>query len=414
MAVTHNYLKYKYGLFVHYAYGDAEEPVTRNADGTNPTSLDDLADRFDVEAFVGDVVSFGVEYVIFTAWHYRMNMLYPSVVMDAWRGGHASRRDVIGELIDRLKGTGVALYLYTHPADGHDFSAEDQERTGWNGPAPYEKWNAFINAVYEEVTVRYGRDVEGYLFDSTWPEQVDRSTLRKTILSRQGDLALVALYDQRNECCDYCSKEVRFPDEILWFNEYPPITRYDVSTWPSYRRLVAIVQGGDWCAAGGSAQYTAEMMFRYTVLQAATATESAGVVWSAGPYPGGRWETNVRERFQALGSCLAPIAESIKCTYPSTSYVTAEGSKILTLPWGVVATRSVDDRYEYIHVLIPPAEGTIHLPPPADGKRFVSAALLTTGEQASMTQTARGVDLALPKGFRWDTLDAVFRLTVRP
>ncbi len=52
--MSNDYLGRKYGLVVHYVYGNAY-PVTRNKDGTIPASLDDVADRFDVESFARDL-----------------------------------------------------------------------------------------------------------------------------------------------------------------------------------------------------------------------------------------------------------------------------------------------------------------------------------------------------------------------
>jgi hypothetical protein len=409
MPGKNEYLKHKYGLFVHYVYGDAY-PVTQNVGGSIPKNLNELAEGFDVEAFVRDVVSFGMEYVIFTTWHCSMNMLYPSEAMNRLRPGHASRRDVIRELIEALRGMGITLYLYTHPADGHDLSSEDQMKTGWTGPAPYATWNAFINEVYEELTIRYGRDIGGFIFDSTWPEQVDRMRLRKTILSRKPEAALVAVYNECCDCCDFCSKEIRYPDDIIWFNEFPPIERFNENTWPSYRRLVAMVQGGEWWAVNGIALYTPEIMFRYTVLQAATATEGAGVTWAAGPFPGGTWETNVKESFQKLNTYIAPVTEAIKNTYPSTSFITKEGSKIPTLAWGGVATKSADDQFEYIHVLTPPTGKSLHLPPPADGKKFSCAQLLPHNRPVGLVQEAGGITLTLPSTESWNSINTVIKL----
>ncbi|MBN1556254.1 MAG: alpha-L-fucosidase [Phycisphaerae bacterium] len=402
------FLKHKYGFFVHYWFGREREEAC-------PEGLNKATDAFDAESFVRDVVSFGVEYVIFTIWHCNMNLLYPSKVMDRWRPGHTSRRDLVKELIEGFKGTGVNFHLYTHPADGHDFPEKEQAMLGWNGPAPYTKWNDFINEIYAEVMDRYGADVDTIIFDGIWPEQVDQARLRDTVLSRRPDAGLIALHHLPNTCCPYSTKELSWPDdeEYPWFgfHEYPPVIRSDADTWPSYQRMIAIPQGGNWNACGGSARYTAEMMYRYTVLQAATTSESPGVAWAAGPYPGGTWEFNVRERFQRLGLYVNAVAESIKNTSPSRSFITPEGSKIRNLPWGGVATRSLDGRYEYLHILNPPRDGKVQLPPPKDGRKFSSAVFLQTGLEVQLSENENGLVLTPPEGFWWRQLDNVFKLT---
>ena len=137
----------KYGLFVHYVWGADAYTVTINRDGTKPAGLQDLADRFDAAGFADDVDSMGVEYVIFTAWHANMNLLYPSPKMDQWFAGtgldKTSNRDVIQDLIDALGPKGIKLFLYVHPNDGDDMTGAEQEVTGWNDPAPYTNMEQF-------------------------------------------------------------------------------------------------------------------------------------------------------------------------------------------------------------------------------------------------------------------------------
>lgn len=181
-----SFLNKKYGLFVHYAYGGEAYPVTLNADLSVPNSIDELADNFNVAALAKDAAAFGVEYVIFTAWHANMNVLYPSKRMSKWRTGiHASKRDVIRDLLDELNKKGIKLILYTHPVDGHDFSAADQIATGQNDPAgSYKTWNAFINDMYDELCSRYGDSLAGYWFDGGFPEMLDQKRLKNTSISK--------------------------------------------------------------------------------------------------------------------------------------------------------------------------------------------------------------------------------------
>ncbi len=73
----------KYGAFVHYVWGGTGTripgPLQVNSDGTRPyKTIDEMVNAFPVEKFAKDVASMGVEYLIFTCWHYNMNPLYPS------------------------------------------------------------------------------------------------------------------------------------------------------------------------------------------------------------------------------------------------------------------------------------------------------------------------------------------------
>jgi len=87
------YLRNRYGFMAHYTFGwggGRRYHGTSNPDGSEPKSLDEVADKFDADGFARDIVAFGVEYVIFTPYHAGMNTLFPSKKMDQWRPGHAS------------------------------------------------------------------------------------------------------------------------------------------------------------------------------------------------------------------------------------------------------------------------------------------------------------------------------------
>lgn len=427
------YMKMKVGFFVHYVWGGAYT-VTVNRDGSKPLGLDDLADRFDAEGLAHDLSSMGVEYVLFTAWHASMNLLYPSAVMERWVPGHSAKRDVIRDLIKACHARNICVLLYTHPRDGHDLSPDDQSKTGWAGsgtPNPdwakfdKQKWNDFINEVYGELSDRYGDNVLGFYLDegsgaADSDRVIDYARLRKTITDKHPHLLLMQNDYGNLYTLDIGNREIYYGKEFA---------TPESDTWPSLRLPISIVVGSIfWAghAAGSSVvaqpstkvgfnarvPYTAEGLFRYNVLQAASNWDGGGVLWSAGPHPGGGWEDGVLERMQAFERLLKPIAESVKQTYPSTSYLTRPGTKISELTWGG-ATKSVDDHAEYLHVLKPPTNGvTLALPPPADGKRFSKASLLSSGHAVALQQDASGVRLTLGDGDCWEPLDTVIALAV--
>ena len=120
----------KMGLFVHYV-----PSVSVRATGGTIDDINAVANAFDAQQLADDAEAFGMEYVVFTAFHYRMRPLYPSAVTEQYRPGNSSDRDVIQDLINALKPKGIKLILYVHASDGYDFLT-DQERidTGWYGP----------------------------------------------------------------------------------------------------------------------------------------------------------------------------------------------------------------------------------------------------------------------------------------
>jgi alpha-L-fucosidase len=415
----------KYGLFVHYVWGGADKTITVNRDGSKPAGLQEVADQFDAAGFARDAQSMGVEYVIFTAWHANMNLLYPNASMDKWIStpDHTAKRDVVQALLDELKPKGIKLYLYMHPQDGHDFTPSEQEFAGFNNTTNnYKVWNDFINDVYGESVARYGTNVAGYWIDCCTVKSnnhaniVDFDRLCATIRTNNPSGIIIATSHYSAmwglHFGNILSKEINDP---TWF-DFQPVTA-DINSWPGYDYQLAIVQAPTWYATTSATstngvKKSPEEMFRYTILQAGANSRGLGIAWAAGPYPGGGWEPQVLESLQALGRLIAPVAESVKGVYASASYPTRPGTRLRDLTWGV-ATRSVDGRYEYLHVLCPPTNSvTLKLPPPADGKLFTKATLLPGGKKVTLKQDATGLTLTLPKRATWDKLDTVIRLQV--
>ncbi len=413
--------KMKYGFFVHYVWGGDYGNLTINRNGQPPESFDALADGFDVQGFADDMAAWQVEYVIFTAWHANINPLFPSRTMAKWGlTKHVCKRDILRELIDALKVKGIKVMLYTHPRDGHDLRGQEQAITGWM-PGTHsdpdwskfdrQKWNDFTNELYAELVERYGRDVIGLFSDEGSGagdsyRVVDYPRLRQTIKSRAPHLVLLQNYYGNLYSLDVGVKEYHFWGEF---------TSSDGNAWPTWAMPVATCFATTWWSATPAGKHTprfsAEDMFRYTVLQAGACSDGGGVQWATGPYVGGGWETGVDETMRKLGGYIQPVAESIKQTYPSTSYVTPPGKKVPDLAWGV-ATKSTDERLEYIHVLRPPDGPVLRLPPPADGKLFTTAAIIPSGKPVALVQNDDGLTLTLPHGVAWDKLDTVIRMSV--
>jgi len=421
----------KYGLFVHLVYGHEYgdmNPLTSN--GVFPKDINQFANSFDVNRFVDDVQSMGFEYVIFTAWHANMNVLYPSKVMEKWRGKeHTSHRDLLGELADALNKRGIHLCLYTHIWVGNDFHpkgegyyyyankkgiiTEDQKCTGY--PESVEgnstKWNKFVTEIYDEMSSRYGQKISAYWFDGTWTNNVDKNAIMKTIQRTNKTCAFVA-NGTMDHGMPYCSKEVGSPDDIGYgfAGDFAKVNLKDVRTWPSYERNIALIQGGNWWASvGGKRKFDAETVFLFTVLEAAT-NKGGGVSWAFAPFVNGEWEDDMLAEMQKVNAYLKPVVSSVKNTKPSTSYITKEGSFIKKLPLGFVATQSPDGLYEYIHVLKSPNGNDLYLSNSLDGKIFKRAYLEKNGKELVLKKNNAGYVIVLGNDESWDKLDTVIRL----
>ncbi len=437
----------RYGLFIHWVGCSPTQGAGVTApDGTPylPGSLDAYANDIEVEAVADEIARLGFEYVLITDFHGFGTMLHPSEASDRWRGnGYAAERDVIGEMIAALKQRGIGFVLFTHPVAGHTYT--DKAELGWDDPTDnYKHYNDFINDIYAELAERYGNEMMGMGFDSefglsgntNFTGKLDLGRLRETILSKAPNLQLYGLAAP-NETCEFGHREVY---DGSWHSPWK--TReaddYESETWPAYLRKTSIVQARHWATIGsaetGRANLNADQLYRYSVLQSAVATEGPGNAWAASPYPDGTWEKDVGEVFAEVAATMQPVRASLTRVYPSTSYPTLEGETLTSLKHGIVATKSTDNRIEYIHVLNPPDGKVLTLPPPADGKRFTSARVLASGSPIELRQivgrelfpagetggkssrpTGRdveGVQLGLPDGETWDKLNTVIALDV--
>lgn len=397
------YEKSRYGLFVHYVPGLSVYPK-----GGTSSDINTVANSFDAKQLAADAQAFGVEYVVFTAMHYRMRPLYPSAVTEKWRPGNSSTRDCIRDLINELKPKGIRLMLYVHTTDGYDFTAADQLATGYNVDSihHYPVWNNYVNELMAEIGARYGTDIDGMWQDmcmsSQYKNMIDKPRLRASMLTGDSNRILVGNGSTMVDGMDYSSKEY-----------YPsgPMT-----TWRTFAFQIATLAGGSWWAAIAqgqkAARLTPQQMYRFTVMQSAV-TSDGGTAWAAGVYIGGGWEDGVKNMFTGCGNYIQQVEEAIKGTVPSTSYITAVGKTLATINNGIVATKSPDDKYEYIHVLYPPAGNTLTLPAPADSKKFGDAIYMNNGTSpVTISQTASNVVLTLLPTEKFDSVNSVIRLQV--
>jgi uncharacterized repeat protein (TIGR02059 family) len=426
----------KYGMFVHYVFGGEYGGMTPlSPKGGFPKDIDEFVNKFDVQKFANDVQAMGFEYVIFTAWHANMGVLYPSKVMADYgfdqKDHFSSKRDLLGEIMDSLAVRGIQFSIYTHIFVGHDFHpqgsgyfmydnktgkiTQDMINSGYvdavNGSST--KWNDFINKVYDEMSSRYGDKVCAYWFDGSWVPStwVDKNRMMATIRKTNPTAAMVA-NGTPDHGLPYCSKEVGSPggNDYGFNSDFPPVYNNDVRTWPTYQRSIALIQGGNWWAStGGQPKFDAKSIYKYTVLEAGT-NSNGGVSWAFAPFVNGEWESNILDINKQVSAYLTPVAESVKKTKPSTSFITKEGSKMNNLSNGYVATKSLNGLYEYIHVLNTRTDRFLRLPNTTDGRVFDSVELLAKHKSLQLIKNDKGYLILLPDGENWDALNTVFRL----
>lgn len=413
LSARERWKRMKYGLFVHYV-NDGNGHTTFNIDGS-PTSAgaDYLAESFDAAGFADDVASMGVEYLIFTSWHSNFHPLFNSAAVERVPPNERPRiktpkSDMLGRMVTAVRAKGIRVLFYSHPG----------QQLYWG-----EDWNRFMEDIYGEMLDRY--DIDGFYVDENDPggnsdRNIDFHRIERAVRWRKPDAVLIQNFYRNLYAFDAGIGESgpaspNFSPDVAWTmpNAYAQVIS---KTWSAQVPKVP--------TPTPAVTRSAEGIFRATVVGAGSCVEGGGWAWAAGPYPGdgtwtdpatgrqrfvGRWEEGVLEAMQKAGAYIAPIAESIKGTYPSTSWQ-AQGW-ISNLPWGV-ATRSADDRTEYLHVLKPQSERHFTLPPPGDGKTFANARLLPGGKPVKLDQSATGVRLTLPDGESWIPLDTVIAMDV--
>jgi hypothetical protein len=298
-------------------------------------------------------------------------------------------------MIDACRAAGIRVLFYTHPEQAIDWTRD---------------WLADQADGFAELVDRYGDRIDGLFLDENNPEgRMDPSrnrfqNLERIIKRRNPDLVTVENY----------FGNLYGTDGVMY--EWGGLPGADPMNWGAASASpIAHTMASGWMAKKPPGQrtmlYTGEGIYRFTVMMAGSCIEGGGISWATGPYVGGGWETGVMEEMTKAGGYIAPVAESIKNTLPSRSYLTPGGNRIGDLAWGV-ATRSVDDKTEYLHVLKPQQDKTLRLPPPADGKVFTNARLLASKRPVAMQQDENGLQLTLADGDSWDALNTVIAMDV--
>jgi len=429
MKPVYSYESFRYGFFIHYIASYAFYK-----DGTKPATYDEAVDNFDVEGFANDIARMKVQYIIFTAWHYRALPLFPSEVTKKWRPGCEVKRDLLGEIIDAVRAKGIRVVLYTHPRDGHDFVGEERVNCGWgegcykrddndilDTPNPdtfsYEKWNEYTLSLYQELLDRYGDRIDGIYTDGMGPGRfmgkhhswayeypiINYQKIRQIVKKANPDIAIM-----QNGFGWLFSNDFIIPEGFFGYEN----GENDIGKWPACEKGLAMTPfANSWAATGRYGESVARLdpkdVVRFTIFHASCAT-SGGVCWASGPYCGGGWDVGVMETMSAVGDELTRLGEGTIEVKGSTSWPTVSGDTLASLGY-VFASSSRDAVYEYIHVMRMPKDGMIRLPAPEDGAKLSHPrSLCPSVKVCDFVQDENGVSFRLEG--EADEVDTIIRL----
>ena len=418
-----DFYRYKYGLFVHYVHG-----LSMFSDGRMPKNINETLDSFDAEGFARDVADMGVQFLVFTAWHWRMIPLYPSEVTAKWRHCEIPRRDLLGEIIDAVNAKGIQVILYTHPRDGHDFDPADRAATGWGDghregcgkdspdPAGFDtdKWNGYVTELYAELADRYARRIYGFYTDGIGPvdgrdplmksnlQVVNYLKLRDTMKSRNPDIVMIQNYFGYIFSDDFAMPEGYFGYEH-------DVLKNCIDQLPAAEKALAMSPfDGNWmpgCPLEGKdvepGETPVENAIRF-VLFNASCTVGGGTVYTAGPYAEGNvWVPGALDYLKRIGQKVNGYRESVLDAKVSLSYPTVSGETLKSLGHRFFMT-SDDERYEYLHIT--KAIDRITLGKSLDGASLAAPVSLTDG---LTVESYDGATITLSG--RFDEIDSVIR-----
>ena len=128
-----------------------------------PLPYPEAVARFDVDAFVAQVVAMGAGHVLFTSTHSRHHMPGPNPEVDRIMPGRTCERDLLMDLADGLGAAGIGLMVY-YNSGIHTGDPEWRKAVGAEEDDPsrfLENWAAVIRHMGE----RYGPKVMGFWFD---------------------------------------------------------------------------------------------------------------------------------------------------------------------------------------------------------------------------------------------------------
>ncbi len=196
-----------YGLFVHYTTFTLSEDATSEYKRENwEKRFEDYKraiDSFDVDTFTNQVIESGAKFLFFTTSHADLMLPFPLKELDEIVEGHTCKRDLIGEISDKLAKHNIKLLLY--------FNGDGSTDPMWQKKTCFKE-NPQLHAEYcyrvtEAISKKYGSKIAGWWIDCCYESDVCGGTglrydyKRYAKALRAGNENSIVAFNFRGTCC---------------------------------------------------------------------------------------------------------------------------------------------------------------------------------------------------------------------
>ena len=359
----------------------------RPREDATPTQVyDDLfkrwkPDKFDAREWVKVAKDAGCRYMIFLVKHHDGFCLYDTKLTDyrSTGPGSAWKVDVMKAVADACDDADLKLIVYYSQPDWHhpDYLGEHHER-----------YIEFLHGQVRELLTNYGR-IDGFWFDLGRPAETwDSVNLFKMMRTLQPWLII------NNRC--------GLPGDFDTPEQH--IGRFQIDRpWESCCTL-----GTQWAWKPEDHIKSFEECIQMLV---GCAVGNGNLALNTNPMPDGRIEPRQADRYREIGRWLTKYGETIYATRggpfaapgASSRWRTREGVALPGGAWWGGSTHK--GNVAYLHIVRWPTD-MIRLPN-IDCK--IESHAVLTGGQATVNQTADGIEVSVPKNQR-DAVDTIVKL----
>lgn len=161
------WMKGDFGISTHWTAALCTE------DGYCPP-FEEIVDKFDVGQYADTIAETGAKHLIFTTAHAFQIMAMPNAALDAISPGRTTRRDLFGEIIDACAKRGIRVIAYYN----HSCNEPSTMVCDWiracecplrnDHGGDMEKFSSNICSIVREMSMRYGKKLSGWWFDSAY------------------------------------------------------------------------------------------------------------------------------------------------------------------------------------------------------------------------------------------------------